>query len=121
MSGSTIYGAADRKGKKMFKRILAMVGIILLVGTYIATLVCAIMATPAAKGMFFTSLGMTIVVPVIMWVLLRLYDMAHANDDTQISMEEMHKYNKRLKQGEDPEKIAKEIEERYGVNNTENK
>ncbi len=105
----------------MFKRILAMAGIVLLVGTYIATLVCAITATPAAKGMFFTSLGMTIVVPVIMWVLIRLYDMAHANDDKQITMEEMRKYNKRLKQGEDPEKIAKEIDERYGVNENENK
>ena len=47
--------------------------------------------------------------------------MAHANDDKQITMEEMRKYNKRLKQGEDPEKIAKEIDERYGVNENENK
>lgn len=99
----------------MIKRIVAWLGIILLAGVYIATFVCALISTPATKGLMFASLGMTIIVPVVMWVFIRLYDRAHANDDKQISASEMRKYNKRIKNGENPEDIAKEIEERYGV------
>ncbi|MCQ2538408.1 MAG: hypothetical protein MJ124_08410 [Lachnospiraceae bacterium] len=99
----------------MVKRIFAWIGIALLAGVYIATFICAILATPATAGMVYASLGMTIIVPVVMWVFIRMYDRAHANDDKQISASEMRKYNKRIKAGEDPEKIAKEIEERYGV------
>lgn len=100
----------------MMRRIIAWLGIVLLAGMYIATLVCAIISTPATRGLMFASLGMTIIIPVVMWIFIRLYDRAHANDDKQISASEMRKYNKRIKNGEDPEKIAKEIDERYGVN-----
>lgn len=99
----------------MIRRVFAWAGIILLGAMYIATLICAILATPATRGMVFASLGMTIIIPVVMWVFIRMYDHAHAHDDEQISASEMRKYNKRIKAGEDPDKIAKEIEERYGV------
>ena len=102
----------------MFKRIVAIAGIVLLLGTYVATFVCALTATEAAKGMFFTSLGMTIVVPIALWVLLRLYDRFGAKDNGGISVSEMRKYNKRLKNGENPETIAEEIDKKY---NNENK
>ncbi len=103
----------------MVKRIIAWFGIILLAGLYIATFVCALISTPATRGLMFASLGMTVIVPVVLWVFIRLYDKAHQKDDKQISASEMRKYNKRIKNGEKPEDIAKEIEERYGVKNEE--
>ena len=47
----------------------------------------------------------------MIWIFLKVYEVAHRNDG--ISVSEMRKINKRLKKGENPEKIAKEIEEKY--------
>lgn len=97
------------------KRIMAWIGIILLLGVYIATFICALTTSPATKNMFMACIGATIVVPVVFWVFLKMYEHAHENDGKEISASEMRKYNKRIKKGESAEEIAKEIEERYGV------
>jgi uncharacterized protein YacL len=99
----------------MVKRIVALAAVVLLVGMYIATLVCAVLATPEAKSMFVGSLVLTVAVPVILWVFMALYKRAHRDDDKNISISEMRKYQKRIKQGEAPDKIAKEIEEKYDI------
>ena len=51
-------------------------------------------------------------VPIILWSFLRMYELAHPKDG--MSASEMRKINKRIKAGEKPEDIAKEIEEKYG-------
>jgi hypothetical protein len=56
---------------------------------------------------------MTIIAPVVLWIFMALYQRAHKDDDKNITMTEMRRYRKRIKQGESPEKIAKEIEEKY--------
>ena len=100
----------------MVKRVISIICIVILGGLYIATFVCALLATPAAKNMFMGSLILTVLVPIFMWIFMALYKRAHMDDDRNISMAEMRKYRKRMKQGEDPEKIAKEIEEKYETN-----
>lgn len=97
----------------MVKRIVALIAVVLLAGMYIATFVCALLATPASKSMFLGCLVMTVIVPILLWVFLALYKRAHKDDDRNITMAEMRKYRKRIRQGESPEKIAKEIEEKY--------
>ena len=57
------------------------------------------------------SIVVTILVPMLLWMFIKMYEMAHKNDG--ISMGEMRKINKRIKSGENPEDIAKEIEEKY--------
>ena len=51
-------------------------------------------------------------VPIILWSFLRMYELSHPKDG--MSASEVRKINKRVKAGENPEKIAKEIEEKYG-------
>jgi len=96
----------------MVKRILAWIGIGLIAFMYVLTAVAALIARPEANALLMASIVMTIFVPIILWIFIKLYEMAHKNDG--ISMSEMRKINKRLKNGEDADKIAKEIEEKYG-------
>lgn len=58
------------KEKMQAKRILAIAGIILLLGMYVASLVLAIIHSPAALNFLKLSLGATLVVPVILYVIL---------------------------------------------------
>lgn len=96
----------------MIKRVLAWIGIGLIVLMYVITAVAAVTARPEANALLMASIVMTIFVPIVLWIFIKLYEMAHKNDG--ISMSEMRKINKRLKNGEDANAIAQEIEEKYG-------
>ena len=52
---------------KKIKRILALVGVILLVGMYIATLVFAVLDSPMAKDMLKASIVVSVFVPVMLF------------------------------------------------------
>ena len=95
----------------MFKRIIAWIGIGLVVLMYLITAISAVLAKPETNQLFMASLVMTIFIPIVIWIFLKMYEIAHRNDG--ISVGEMRKINKRLKKGENPEQIAKEIEEKY--------
>ncbi len=95
----------------MLKRIIAWIGISLIGVMYLLTAISAMLAKPEANGLFMASLVMTILIPIMIWIFLKVYEIAHRNDG--ISVSEMRKINKRLKKGENPEQIAKEIEEKY--------
>ena len=56
--------------KKNKKSLLAITGIVLLIGMYIFTLVCAIIKTPFAKSLFMASLYCTIVIPVFIYIFM---------------------------------------------------
>lgn len=103
----------------MAKRVAAFIGLGLLAVLYILTLVSAILAKPNATGLFMASVGTTIIVPIVIWVFVMLYKRAHQDDDKQITLSEYKRYNKRIKQGEDPQKIAEEIDKKYNINKTE--
>ena len=97
----------------MGKRIAAWIGIGLIAIMYLLTIVAAVTARPETMGLFMASIVITILVPILLWMFLRMYEMAHKNDG--ISVSEMRKINKRIKAGENPEEIATEIEEKYGI------
>ena len=96
----------------MAKRIAAWIGIGVIVLMYLLTIVAAVLARPETIGLFMASIVLTIMIPIILWSFLRMYEMAHPKDG--MSAAEMRKINKRIKAGENPEAIAKEIEEKYG-------
>lgn len=52
------------------KRILAFIGIILLVGMYLATLVLALTSSPAAQNMLMAAIGCTIIVPCVLYAII---------------------------------------------------
>lgn len=58
---------------KKTKRILAWIGIILLVGMYIATLILAILDNSATMSMFKAAAGCTILVPVLIYAYTLIY------------------------------------------------
>ena len=66
----------DQKGNLMkqnrnpLKRILAMAGVVLLLGIYIAAFICAMIRNEAAQSLFRAALGCTILVPVLLYLIL---------------------------------------------------
>ena len=95
----------------MEKRIAAWIGIGVIVLMYLLTIVASVTARPEANGLFMASIVITLLVPLLLWMFLKMYEMAHKDDG--ISVSEMRKINKRIKAGENPEDIAKEIEKKY--------
>ena len=95
----------------MGKRIAAWIGIGIIAVMYLLTIVAAVLARPETMGLFMASIVLTIMVPIILWSFLRMYELSHP--EGSMSASEMRKINKRIKSGEKPEDIAKEIEEKY--------
>ena len=57
---------------KKIKRMLAFIGIILLLGLYAATLITSFMASPAANALFIASLVCTGFIPVAIYIFIWL-------------------------------------------------
>lgn len=67
---------------KKSKRILALLGVILLVGMYLATLIFALMENENASDLLMASILCTIAVPVLLYgyiLLCRVFN--HKNDN----------------------------------------
>ena len=107
------------KKKVTFKQIAAAVGLLLLVGMYVVSIVFACLAKPGAEGMFMASLVATVIIPIVLYIFIVLDKIARKNAPEGMSLKELRQYNKRIKNGEDPEKVAKEIEEKYGIEEEE--
>lgn len=107
------------KKKVTFKQIVAAVGLLLLVGMYVVSIVFACLAKPGAEGMFMASLVATVIIPIVLYIFIALDKVARRNAPEGMSLKELRQYNKRIKNGEDPEKVAKEIEEKYGIEETD--
>ena len=103
------------KKKITFKQIVAIIGLLLVVGMYVASFVFALLAKPGAEGMFMASLVATVIIPIVLYIFIALDKLARRNVPEGVSLKELRQYNKRIKNGEDPEKVAKEIEEKYGI------
>ncbi len=54
----------------MYKRILALIGIVILVGMYIALLVFALIGSPATQELFFGCVAATVAVPILLWLII---------------------------------------------------
>ena len=58
---------------KKAKRILAILGIIVLVGLYLTTLACATFAKDNVMNLLMASLYATVVIPVLIWAYTFIY------------------------------------------------
>lgn len=56
------------------KRIIAWIAIILLVALYVVSLIAAILSTPGHGEFFRFTLGMTVAVPIMAWIILYAID-----------------------------------------------
>lgn len=59
--------------EKKIKQILAIIGIIIIVGLYIVTFILAITGNENTKGLFLASIFATVMVPVIIYIIQWLY------------------------------------------------
>ncbi|MGN0169526.1 MAG: hypothetical protein ACI39H_02060 [Lachnospiraceae bacterium] len=70
---------------KKGKQILAMIGVLFLVGLYLTTIIAAFTASPASSGLFAASIYATIVIPVLLWAYSLFYKILnkknHEDDD----------------------------------------
>lgn len=55
------------------KRIMALIGIIILVGLYITTLLLAVFGNESTHSWFMASIAATVIVPIMLWVYSWLY------------------------------------------------
>ncbi len=67
---------------KKIKRLLAIIGAILLIALYIITLICAITDSSNTMQMFSASVFATFVIPVLIWAYSFIYRILKNHDDS---------------------------------------
>lgn len=68
---------------KKTKRILAIIGVILLIALYGSTLLFAFIDTSKSLGLFKTSIALTILVPVLLYAYSLIYKLTKKQDDSE--------------------------------------
>lgn len=65
---------------KKAKQILAIIGVILLVGLYVSTLVCALFGDDNFMDLLMASVYATFVIPVLIWAYTFFYKLIKKDD-----------------------------------------
>jgi uncharacterized YccA/Bax inhibitor family protein len=65
---------------KNFKRIAAIIGVILILSMYVISFVSALFSSPSAPGLFLASVFSTVVIPILIYGFITIYKMVHKND-----------------------------------------
>ena len=68
---------------KKTKRILALIGVILLFGMYLSTLIFALMKNENASNMLMASIVCTVIVPVLLYAYTLMYRVLKDRNETQ--------------------------------------
>lgn len=68
---------------KKVKRILAIIGVILLIGLYLSTLFCALFAKENLMSLLMASIYATFVIPVLIWAYTFIYKLVKKNDEDE--------------------------------------
>ncbi len=66
---------------KKIKQILSILGVILLLGLYLSTLLCALFAQENVMQLVTASLYATVVIPTLLWLYSFLYRRFRKKDD----------------------------------------
>ena len=67
------------------KRIAAIIGIVLILSMYVISFVSAIFASEHAAGLFMASIFCTVVIPIMIWFFIIVYQRVHREDDNSSS------------------------------------
>lgn len=82
---------------KQVKRVLALIGVVLLAIMYLATLVCALFDTSSSMVMFKASVICTILVPILIWGYTVIYRIAKGKNEQELE-EALHSLDKEKQQ-----------------------
>ena len=85
------------------KRIMAIIGIIILVGLYITTLLLAIFGNEHTNSWFMACIAATVIVPVMMWVYSWLYKLLKKDVADARSKAALSEQDPEQEQNSDPE------------------
>ena len=66
---------------KKARQILAIIGVIILIGMYVTTLVCALSANENFMSMLMASIYASAVIPVLIWAITFIYKLLKKNDE----------------------------------------
>lgn len=69
---------------KQIRRILAILGIVLLVTMYLLTLLCAIFDTGNGMTLFKASVTCTVLVPILLWGYTVIYRLAKGRNEKEL-------------------------------------
>lgn len=59
---------------KKLKQVLAIIGIVFLVGLYVMTFIFALLSSPNAANLFKASLYATVIIPVLLYAYMLIYN-----------------------------------------------
>ena len=71
---------------KKVKQILAIIGVIILAGLYISTIVCAVSASENFMNMLMTSIYASVIIPVLIWAYSFIYKLIKKNSEDTDSL-----------------------------------
>lgn len=94
--------------KSKAARVIAILGIVLLLGMYVATLIAAVTASPHTSTMFMGCLLCTVFVPIFLHVLTRMFIMMSEKKEGSMTLHELHQRRKAAKQKQDVEEVSEE-------------
>lgn len=72
---------------KKVKQILAIIGVILLVGLYVSTLICALFGGDNFMDLLMASIYATVVIPVLIWAYTFIYKLVKKDGSEETSSE----------------------------------
>lgn len=68
---------------KKMKQIVAILGVILLLGLYVLTFVMAIIDPTETMQYFMASVVATVMIPALMWIYMYIYKLIKKNNDDE--------------------------------------
>ncbi len=71
----------SEQGFKKVKQILAIIGIIVLVGLYVSTIVCALSSSDNFMNLLLASIYATVIIPVLIWAYSFIYKLLIKDPD----------------------------------------
>lgn len=100
---------------KKGKRVLALTGVVLLLGMYAATIAAAVTATPAAHSLLMASLFTTVAVPIFIYAYMLVYRLLKEKGKQLQEEEEIEEPEEEVSEEDEekiePEEEAKQLEE----------
>ncbi len=68
---------------KKVKQILAIIGIVVLVGLYVSTIVCALSSSDNFMNLLMASIYATVIIPVLIWAYSFIYKLLKKDWDDE--------------------------------------
>ncbi len=68
---------------KKVKQILALLGVVILLGLYAATIICAVSASENFMNLLMVSIYATVIIPVLLWAYSFIYKLIKKQDDDE--------------------------------------